>query len=206
MQSVTLFPSYSAKSSASRISDLFFVVIMSVRLFHFVYLYSGVIVLQHRKVSEKFPHMQEESEEIYAPIKGRAYNYLIENGISIGDFCRKVGMSTSAFRGKDRKSELGGAVISRIIAEYPAIPVDWLLTGTSSHSSSTSSNSTLSGFPRRPPSNEEADRFGLQLVIEEKEKTIQNLQRMVSLLEEQIKTKDIQLTALIQAFQPPKII
>ena len=44
------------------------------------------------------------------------------------------------------------------------------------------------------------------MVIEEKEKTIQNLQRMVSLLEEQIKTKDIQLTALIQAFQPPRII
>ena len=148
--------------------------------------------------------MQEESKEIYAPIKGRAYNYLIENGISIGDFCRKVGMSTSAFRGKDRKSELGGAVISRIIAEYPAIPVDWLLTGTSSHSSSTSSNSTLISFPQRPTSDEEADRFGLQLVIEEKEKTIQNLQRMVSLLEEQIKTKDIQLTALIQAFQPTK--
>lgn len=150
--------------------------------------------------------MQEESEEIYAPIKGRAYNYLIDNGISIVDFCKKVGMSTSAFRGKDRKSELGGAVISRIIAEYPAIPVEWLLTGTSSHPSPTSENVTSSSFPRRAPLNEEADRFGLQMVIEEKEKTIQSLQHMVSLLEEQIRTKDIQLTALIQAFQTTKNI
>nr|DAY00453.1 MAG TPA: hypothetical protein [Caudoviricetes sp.] len=55
----TLFPSYRAKSSASRISGFFFVVIISVRLFHFVYLYSGVIILQHCKVKDKILTMQE---------------------------------------------------------------------------------------------------------------------------------------------------
>nr|DAI46916.1 MAG TPA: hypothetical protein [Caudoviricetes sp.] len=59
MHTVTLFPSYSARSSASRISDLFFVVIISVRLFHFVYLYSGVIVLQQCKVKDKILTKQE---------------------------------------------------------------------------------------------------------------------------------------------------
>lgn len=73
--------------------------------------------------------MQVQGEEISAPIKSRVYNYLQNNNITLSDFCKSVGISPSAFRGKDRKSEFGGAVISRIIEEFPAIPIRWLITG-----------------------------------------------------------------------------
>ena len=73
--------------------------------------------------------MQISEEELSAPIKGRVHNYLKNNGIPLVVFCEKIGISPSAFRGKDRKSEFGGAVISRIAAEFPAIPLRWLITG-----------------------------------------------------------------------------
>lgn len=80
--------------------------------------------------------MQVQKEEISAPIKGRVHIYLQNNNIPVIDFCKRVGISPSAFKGKDRKSEFGGAVISRIVEEFPTIPIRWLITGEADDSTS----------------------------------------------------------------------
>lgn len=72
--------------------------------------------------------MQQNIEEI-SPIKERILYFINKQGYKIGDFLTKAGIKYSNFKGKSQKSELGGDKIAKIIAAYPEISPEWLLTG-----------------------------------------------------------------------------
>lgn len=67
-------------------------------------------------------------EEI-SPTKQKILQYLDFKGISKADFCRQTGFSYENFKGKSLKSDIGGAVLGKIITIYSDISPKWLLTG-----------------------------------------------------------------------------
>ncbi len=67
-------------------------------------------------------------EEI-SPTKQNILQYLDYKGISKADFCRQTGFSYENFKGKSLKSDIGGAVLGKIITVYSDISPEWLLTG-----------------------------------------------------------------------------
>lgn len=67
-------------------------------------------------------------EEI-SPTKQKILQYLDFKGISKADFCRQTGFSYENFKGKSLKSDIGGAVLGKIITIYGDISPEWLLTG-----------------------------------------------------------------------------
>lgn len=67
-------------------------------------------------------------EEI-SPTKQNILQYLDYKGISKADFCRQTGFSYENFKGKSLKSDIGGAVLGKIITIYSDISPEWLLTG-----------------------------------------------------------------------------
>jgi hypothetical protein len=70
-------------------------------------------------------------EEI-SPTKRNILQYLDYKGISKADFCRQTGFSYENFKGKSLKSDIGGAVLGKIITIYSDISPEWLLTGSGS--------------------------------------------------------------------------
>lgn len=73
--------------------------------------------------------IQNKYEEILSPIKSRLYEYLDSKNIRKGDFFEKTSISSSNFRGKSAKSELGGDKIAKILSIYTDINAQWFLTG-----------------------------------------------------------------------------
>ena len=67
-------------------------------------------------------------EEI-SPTKEKILQYLDYKGISKADFCRQTGFSYENFKGKSLKSDIGGAILGKIITIYSDISAEWLLTG-----------------------------------------------------------------------------
>lgn len=67
-------------------------------------------------------------EEI-SPTKQKILQYLDFKGISKADFCRQTGFSYENFKGKSLKSDIGGAILGKIITIYSDISPKWLLTG-----------------------------------------------------------------------------
>lgn len=67
--------------------------------------------------------------ENLAKIKQRVILYLENQGIKKEDFYKKIASNGGNFRGKSLKSELSGEKIAEILANYPDISADWLLTG-----------------------------------------------------------------------------
>ncbi|MCR4559431.1 MAG: hypothetical protein K5685_05080 [Bacteroidales bacterium] len=67
-------------------------------------------------------------EEI-SPTKQNILQYLDYKGISKADFCRQTGFSYENFKGKSLKSDIGGAILGKIITIFSDISPEWLLTG-----------------------------------------------------------------------------
>jgi hypothetical protein len=67
-------------------------------------------------------------EEI-SPTKQKILQYLDYKGISKAIFCRETGISYENFKGKSLKSDIGGAILGKIITIYSDISAEWLLTG-----------------------------------------------------------------------------
>jgi len=67
-------------------------------------------------------------EEI-SPTKQNILKYLDYKGISKAVFCRETGISYENFKGKSLKSDIGGAILGKIITIYSDISAEWLLTG-----------------------------------------------------------------------------
>lgn len=67
--------------------------------------------------------------EYLAKIKQRAIFFVENQGIKKEDFYKKIGSNGGNFRGKSLQSELSGDKIAEILANYPIINPEWLLTG-----------------------------------------------------------------------------
>lgn len=67
--------------------------------------------------------------ENLAKIKQRVIQYIESQKIKKEVFYRKISSNGGNFRGKSLKSELSGEKIAEILAIYPEINPDWLLTG-----------------------------------------------------------------------------
>lgn len=68
-------------------------------------------------------------DKIFAPIKGRIYEFLDKQDIKREDFYKNTNISSSNFKGKGAISEIGGDKIAKILTHYPDVNPDWLLTG-----------------------------------------------------------------------------
>lgn len=67
--------------------------------------------------------------EYLAKIKQRAIFFVENQGIKKEEFYKKIGSNGGNFRGKSLQSELSGDKIAEILANYPIINSEWLLTG-----------------------------------------------------------------------------
>lgn len=67
--------------------------------------------------------------EYLAKIKQRAIFFVENQGIKKEDFYKKIGSNGGNFRGKSLQSELSGDKIAEILANYPIINPEWLITG-----------------------------------------------------------------------------
>lgn len=68
-------------------------------------------------------------DKILAPIKARIIQFAEIKKITKKDFFEELGVSASNFRSSGLKSEVGGDVIAKILAQYPEINPQWLITG-----------------------------------------------------------------------------
>lgn len=62
-------------------------------------------------------------------IKDRILTFLRENGINKADFYAKTGIEASNFKGRNKESLPGSAMLVKILTLYPGLSADWLLTG-----------------------------------------------------------------------------
>lgn len=85
-------------------------------------------------------------EEI-SPTKQNILEYLDYKGISKADFCRQTGFSYENFKGKSLKSDIGGAVLGKIITIYSDLSPYWLLTGEGSMLKGGSTSDNASEIP-----------------------------------------------------------
>lgn len=68
-------------------------------------------------------------DKIFSPIKQRITEYINYKGITKESFYNKTGISSSNFKGRAAKSELGGDKLANILTNYPDIHAKWLITG-----------------------------------------------------------------------------
>lgn len=68
-------------------------------------------------------------DKILSPIKIRILKFLEISNITRESFYRATNISASNFKGSGLKSELGGDKIAKILACYPMLNPDWLITG-----------------------------------------------------------------------------
>ncbi|GIJ95116.1 hypothetical protein CAPN002_23340 [Capnocytophaga stomatis] len=62
-------------------------------------------------------------------IKENILHFIDFKGIKKEEFYNKTGISSSNFKGINKKSEIGGDKIVKILTEYPEINANWLITG-----------------------------------------------------------------------------
>lgn len=67
-------------------------------------------------------------EEI-STIKKNIFYFIDYKGITKEEFYSKTGISSSNFKGTNRKSEIGGDKLIKILTIYPEINAEWLITG-----------------------------------------------------------------------------
>jgi hypothetical protein len=63
-------------------------------------------------------------------IKEKILTFLEKKGISKADFYAETGIESSNFKGKNKDSLPGSAMLVKILTIYPDLSADWLLTGT----------------------------------------------------------------------------
>lgn len=68
-------------------------------------------------------------DKILAPIKQRILQIIDFKEVERTKFFKILGLASSNFRGNALYSEVGGDVIAKILAEFPDINANWLLTG-----------------------------------------------------------------------------
>lgn len=68
-------------------------------------------------------------DKILSPIKIRILKFLEISNITRESFYRATNISASNFKGSGLRSELGGDKIAKILACYPTLNPDWLITG-----------------------------------------------------------------------------
>lgn len=112
-------------------------------------------------------------DKIFAPIKGRIYEYLDKQRIKRDIFYKNTGISPSNFKGKGAISEIGGDKIAKILTTYPSINPDWLLTGQGDML-----RSEGNGIVSEPQSLQQSE--------------------VITLLKEQLKEKEVELKELYQ--------
>lgn len=62
-------------------------------------------------------------------IKDRIFAFLEEKGITKADFYAETGIESSNFKGKNKQSMPGSAILVKILTKYTDLSADWLLTG-----------------------------------------------------------------------------
>ena len=62
-------------------------------------------------------------------VKGKIFAFLEKKGISKKDFYAETGIEPSNFKGKNKDSLPGSAMLVKILTKYPDLSADWLLTG-----------------------------------------------------------------------------
>lgn len=62
-------------------------------------------------------------------IKDKIFSFLEKKGISKTEFYAETGIESSNFKGKNRDSLPGSAMLVKILTKYPDLSADWLLTG-----------------------------------------------------------------------------
>lgn len=68
-------------------------------------------------------------DKILAPIKQRILQVIDYKQVERIKFFKNLNIAASNFRGNGVYSEVGGEVIAKILAEFPEINSEWLLTG-----------------------------------------------------------------------------
>lgn len=62
-------------------------------------------------------------------VKDKIFAFLEKKGISKTDFYAETGIESSNFKGKNKESLPGSAMLVKILTKYPDLSADWLLTG-----------------------------------------------------------------------------
>ena len=62
-------------------------------------------------------------------VKDKIFAFLEEKGISKTEFYTETGIEPSNFKGKNKESLPGSAMLVKILTRYPDLSADWLLTG-----------------------------------------------------------------------------
>ena len=62
-------------------------------------------------------------------VKDKIFAFLAKKGISKTDFYAETGIEPSNFKGKNKESLPGSAMLVKILTKYPELSADWLLTG-----------------------------------------------------------------------------
>lgn len=83
----------------------------------------------YHKYNDKILSLPTIMDKILAPIKGRILQYVEFKGFEKIKFFTSLGASASNFRGNGLKSEVGGDVIAKILAQDSDLSSEWLLLG-----------------------------------------------------------------------------
>lgn len=62
-------------------------------------------------------------------VKDKVFAFLEKKGISKTEFYAETGIESSNFKGKNKDSLPGSAMLVKILTKYPDLSADWLLTG-----------------------------------------------------------------------------
>lgn len=62
-------------------------------------------------------------------VKDKIFAFLEKKGISKTDFYAETGIESSNFKGRNKESLPGSAMLVKILTKYPDLSADWLLTG-----------------------------------------------------------------------------
>lgn len=77
-------------------------------------------------------------------VKDKIFAFLKKKGISKTEFYAETGIESSNFKGKNKESLPGSAMLVKILTKYPELSADWLLTG---RGEMLKTNSTLTDTP-----------------------------------------------------------
>lgn len=78
-------------------------------------------------------------------IKERILQFVDFKGDTKERFYEKIGMSSANFRGKAKETPINSTAIENILAEYPDLNIEWLITGKGEMIKSISQNITIEG-------------------------------------------------------------
>ena len=139
-------------------------------------------------------------DKILAPIKQRILQIIDFKEVERTKFFKILGLASSNFRGNALYSEVGGDVIAKILAEFPDINANWLLTGRESmlkeeqkHSINQTiegNNNTISGKDTLTHSDSSEDKA-----------TIKELKKRIAEYEKKLEEKDKQISKLINVIE-----